>query len=59
MDIEEYMNTYRTMELSEAILVCEEHGVSFDEYCAEYPSSGLNGWIDVRQFFGWLGYYQL
>ena len=56
MNIEEYMNTYRTMELSSAISACEDHGASFDEYCAEYPNSGLNGWIDVRQFFAWLGY---
>jgi len=56
MSIEEYMNTYRSMEVSECMWQCEEHSTSWDEYRHDYPSSGLSGMVDVKQFFGWLGY---
>ena len=56
MSIEEYIQEYKTMEFSDAYYQCEQHGTTMIEYRQDYPSSGLNGWIDTKQFFGWLGY---
>tara|TARA_R100001244_G_scaffold19655_1_gene20231 strand:+ start:196 stop:366 length:171 start_codon:yes stop_codon:yes gene_type:complete len=56
MDVYDYINAYKTMELSEAIQACEEHACTFEEYRVDYPSSGLNGWVGTKQLFGWLGY---
>ena len=56
MDSEKFISNYKTIELSYAIELCEEHGTSFEEYSVDYPSSGLNGWIDCKQLMTWLGY---